>query len=153
MIKLEPIGYVKNNRNEIEDDFWGDIESQIVLESNFGGESLQGIEDFSHLEIIFFFHKVKNKEVKTGASHPRGNVDWPRVGIFAQRKKKRPNRLGITIVKLLRREGNILYVKGLDAIDGTPVIDIKPLLKEFLPSEEEVKQPQWTVELMKNYFK
>jgi len=152
MITLEPIGIVRSKRIEISDDYWGEIESEIILDEKYGGESLKGIEEFSHIEVIFYFDRVKENEIRTGALHPRGNMSWPEVGIFAQRKKERPNRLGHTIVKLLRNEGRSLYVKGLDAINGTPVIDIKPVLKEFLPSGD-IIQPNWAAELMKDYFK
>ena len=123
----------------------------IVLDSSYQDEALFQIEEFSHAEIIFYFHLVEDNKIETGARHPRDNKDWPRVGIFAQRGKNRPNRLGATIVKIIRREGNQLFVQGLDAIDGTPVLDIKPMMKEFLPCEE-VRQPAWAGELMKNYW-
>jgi tRNA (adenine37-N6)-methyltransferase len=88
----------------------------------------------------------------TGVRHPRNNPAWPRVGIFAQRGKNRPNRLGLATVRILKREGRTLFVTGLDAIDGTPVLDIKPVLREFLPKEP-VLQPEWATELMQNYWK
>ncbi len=152
MITLESIGTVKNSRKEPTDDFWGSIISEIVLDKKFSEDSLKGIEDFSHLEIIFQFNKADDDKILTGASHPRGNKNWPQTGVFAQRGKNRTNHLGITIVKLLRKEGRTFFISGLDAIDGTPVLDIKPVLKEFLPKEE-IKQPDWASELMMNYWK
>ena len=83
--------------------------------------------------------------------HPRGNRDWPEVGIFAQRNKDRPNHLGLTIVNVIKHDGRSLFVKGLDAINGTPVLDIKPVLAEFLPHEP-IRQPDWSHELMKDYW-
>ena len=74
------------------------------------------------------------------------------MGIYAQRKRDRPNAIGITIAELVKREGNKIWVKYLDAIDGTPILDIKPVMKEFLPTKE-IKQPKWSVELMKEYWK
>jgi tRNA (Thr-GGU) A37 N-methylase len=103
------------------------------------------------VEIFFAFHLVLDEKIETGARHPRNNKDWPKVGIFAQRGKNRPNRLGATICKVLKREGRQLFVQGLDTIDGTPVLDIKPVMREFLPREE-VTQPAWASELMKNYW-
>ena len=85
------------------------------------------------------------------SSHPRGNKEFPEVGIFSQRRKARPNLLGTTIVKLIKAEKNVLTVSGLDAIDGTPVIDIKPVFKEFLPREK-IIQPEWTSRLMEKYW-
>ena len=151
MINLSTIAYVKNIRAEIQDDHWGDVVSVIELDSAFSEEALFQIESFSHAEIVFYFHLVDENKIETGARHPRNNESWPRVGIFAQRGKNRPNRLGVTTVKILKREGRQLFVQGLDAIDGTPVLDIKPVIKEFLPREE-IRQPVWATELMKNYW-
>ena len=151
MINLSPIAFVKNIRAEIEDDHWGNVISVIELDSAFGEEALFQIESFSHAEIVFYFHLVDENKIETGARHPRNNTDWPKAGIFAQRGKNRPNRLGVTTVKILKREGCQLFVQGLDAIDGTPVLDIKPVMKEFLPREE-IRQPGWATELMKNYW-
>jgi len=152
MINMTPIAVVRNERKMINDDRWGDVISTIELLDPLKEEALQGIEAFSHLEVIFFFDQVKEENVETGARHPRGNPDWPRVGILAQRGKDRPNRIGTTIVSLLKHEGRFLTVQGLDAIDGTPVLDIKPMMKKFLP-QGEIRQPEWTAELMKNYWK
>jgi len=151
MISLSPIGTVKNSRQIVEDDHWGGIVSIIELDSSFTEEALFQIENFSHTEIIFHFHLVEDVKIETGARHPRNNKDLPKVGIFAQRGKNRPNRLGATIVKIIKREETQLFVQGLDAIDGTPVLDIKPVMKEFLPREE-VTQPDWATELMKKYW-
>lgn len=92
------------------------------------------------------------EKIVTGARHPRNNTAWPAVGIFAQRGKNRPNRIGSTICPIVGVEGNRLMVTELDAIDGTPVIDIKPVMKEFLPRQE-VKQPEWSHDIMHNYWK
>ena len=152
IISLSPVGIVRNARQAVEDDHWGGIISVIELDSSFAEDALLQIEEFSHAEIIFYFHLVEDAKVETGARHPRNNKDWPRVGIFAQRGKNRPNRLGASIVKIIKREGSRLFVEGLDAIDGTPVLDIKPVMKEFLPREE-VGQPAWAGELMKAYWR
>lgn len=148
---MEPIGRVQAARTAPEDDHWGGEESRIVLDERFGAEALQGIEDFSHAEILFLFDRVDPAKVVTGARHPRGNPAWPSVGIFAQRGKDRPNRIGSTICRILRREGRTLVVAELDALDGTPVLDIKPVMREFLPREE-VRQPAWSHELMRAYW-
>ena len=134
----------------MEDDFWGNVVSEITLIDKLPEECLDGIEAFSHLEIIYYFDK-STKELK-GAAHPRENPNWPKVGIFAQRKKDRPNHIGTTIVELVSRKGKTLTVKMLDADDGTPVLDIKPVVKEFLPLSK-VSQPTWISELMKDYWK
>lgn len=151
MYTIEPIAIVRNKRTEPEDDYWGDVISEIIINDKISEESLKGIEEFSHLEIIFYFHLADPAAISISASHPRNNKKLPKTGIFAQRKKARPNMLGTSIVKLIRSEKNILTVSGLDAINETPVIDIKPVMKEFLP-DEKVTQPEWTKEIMKNYW-
>jgi tRNA-Thr(GGU) m(6)t(6)A37 methyltransferase TsaA len=150
-IELEPIGFVRAARDQAEDDNWGGVESTIVLTDNFDPDCLLGIEEFSHAEVIFYFDRVDEQKVIRAARHPRNNPNWPRVGIFAQRGKNRPNRIGTTIVRILRREGRTLHVAELDAIEGTPVLDIKPVMQEFLPREP-VRQPEWSRALMEKYW-
>ncbi len=153
-IELTPIGYVKNSRKDITDDFWGEVISEIELTVEFSEEAIKGIEGFSHLEIIFYFDKADKNKVNKGARHPRGNTDWPKAGIFAQRAKDRPNQLGLSLVRLLKCKDKSIFVKWLDAVDGTPVLDIKPVIREFLPEPgEEIIQPDWASELMKDYWK
>lgn len=151
-IELTPIGYVKNSRKEISDDYWGEVVSDIELTEDLAEDALKGLTEYSHAEIIFYFHKADESKAVKGARHPRGNPDWPECGVFAQHVKDRPNHLGLTIVKVLGVKSKVLTVAGLDAIDGTPVLDVKPVLKEFLPREE-VIQPGWVSELMKDYWK
>ncbi len=150
-IEIKPVAYVENIRKEIIDDNWGEVISDIILIEDFPPESLLGLEDFSHAEILFYFSKTNDADIKF-TRHPRGNSSWPLTGIFAQRGKNRPNHLGVTICEIIQVKGSILTVKGLDAVDGTPVIDIKPVLIEFLPRIE-VKQPEWSKDLMKDYWK
>jgi tRNA-Thr(GGU) m(6)t(6)A37 methyltransferase TsaA len=114
-------------------------------------EAFEGISAFSHLEIIYFFDKVKPSDI-VFSGRPRGNPGYPVTGIFAQRKKDRPNTLGLCTVELLEHKGRTLKVKYLDAIDGTPVLDIKPVFKEY-KMEGNIRQPSWVSELMKNYWK
>ncbi|MEH7464713.1 SAM-dependent methyltransferase [Bacillus thuringiensis] len=152
MFSLQPIAFVHNERINVEDDLWGEIESVIELTDLYTEESLRGIEQFSHIEVIFYFNRVRAENIQYAARHPRNNEGYPKVGIFAQRGKNRPNQLGATTVKVVRKEGKRLVVQGLDAIDGTPILDMKPVMKEFLPKEE-IKQPDWATDLMKNYWK
>lgn len=151
MIVLEPIGVVRSTRGDVTDDHWGGVAAEIVLDDRLPEEALHGLEDFSHVEVIYHFHRVAEDAVVVGARHPRDNPAWPRVGIFAQRSKNRPNRLGATVARMVRREGRSLFVQGLDAVDGTPVLDVKPVLREFLPREP-VVQPAWATELMRDYW-
>ncbi|MFO0688493.1 MAG: SAM-dependent methyltransferase [Myxococcota bacterium] len=151
-LELEPIGRVEARRGEAIDDDWGGSESAIVLDERFEPDALAGLEDFSHVEVLFVFDRVDPAKIVSGARHPRNNPDWPAVGIFAQRGKNRPNRLGSTICRIVRREGRRLVVAELDAIDGTPVVDLKPVMREFLPRSE-VRQPGWVGELMRDYWR
>jgi tRNA (adenine37-N6)-methyltransferase len=150
-ICFTPIAAVSNGRKTISDDYWGTVVSTITLLPHIPEEAFDGIEQFSHLEIIYHFDRV-DQDTIVFAGHPRGNPDYPRTGIFAQRKKDRPNRIGLCTVELVARSGRTITVKLLDAIDGTPVLDIKPVMKEFGPKGE-VRQPGWSVELMQNYWK
>jgi tRNA (Thr-GGU) A37 N-methylase len=102
--------------------------------------------------VVYYLHGVPDKSIVTTASHPRGNLEWPRVGIFAQRKKHRPSKLGVSVCELIEVDGLKLKVKALDAIDGTPVLDIKPYAREFEPDPSRVRQPKWMTELMRDYF-
>ncbi len=151
MFYLVPIAFVKNNRTTVEDDHWGSVISTITLDQAMPEEALNEIESFSHLEIIYYFHLVPDEKIEAGSRHPRNNTEWPKVGILSQRGKNRPNRLGATIVKFLKRHGRQIQVQGLDAVDGTPILDIKPVLREFLPREE-IRQPVWASELMAEYW-
>jgi tRNA-Thr(GGU) m(6)t(6)A37 methyltransferase TsaA len=148
---MTPIAYVRASRTAPEDDYWGGSTSIIELADGLEEQSLAGLEEFSHAEILYVFHQVPMDKIVSGARHPRNRTDWPKVGIFAQRGKNRPNRIGTTIVAIARRQGRQLYVSELDAIDGTPVIDIKPVMQEFLPRSS-VHEPSWATELMKDYW-
>ncbi len=148
---LKPIGHVHSTRTELTDDDWGDQTAEIILSDAFEPAALKGLATFSHAEILFIFHRVPPNKIQKQSRHPRNNPDWPEVGVFAQRNKNRPNRLGSTIVRILSCEGRVLRVSGLDAVDGTPVVDIKPVMMEYLPREP-VRQPRWSRELMRYYW-
>jgi len=151
-IALTPVGTVRSSRTEPADDDWDEVTASIELDASFDAEAFDGIEEFSHAEVIFWFDRIPEWTIERGARHPRNNAAWPRVGIFAQRASARPNRLGATIVRILGRSGRVLHVGGLDAIDGTPVVDIKPVMKEFLPREP-VTQAAWASQLMRSYWR
>ena len=152
MITLAPIGYVRSARRDLLDDDWDTVPARIELTEEFEPAALAGLEAFSHAEIVYHFDRVAPDAVERGARHPRGNRAWPRVGIFAQRAKDRPNRVGVTVVAIIGVAGRVLSVRGLDAVDGTPVIDIKPVMTEFLPRGD-VRQPAWSHELMQAYWR
>jgi tRNA-Thr(GGU) m(6)t(6)A37 methyltransferase TsaA len=151
-ICMEPIGYVRSPRTEPIDDDWGDIESRVELDADrFSSDSLLGLQEFSHVEIIYVFDRVDPGTFELGARRPRGNPAWPEVGVFAQRNKRRPNRIGIGTCELIEIEDLRLTVRGLDAIDGTPVLDIKPYMIEFA-ARAPIRQPPWSHELMRGYW-
>jgi tRNA-Thr(GGU) m(6)t(6)A37 methyltransferase TsaA len=148
---VEPVAYVRAARATPEDDNWGGTHSTIELCEGADAEALAGLDAFSHAEILFLFDRVGPDQIVRGARHPRGETRWPKVGIFAQRAKNRPNRLGSTIVPIVKVTPTTVVVAELDAIDGTPVLDIKPVIREFLPRTA-VKQPSWATELMAAYW-
>ena len=151
-LKLPPVGYVKGGRSEADDDHWGASRARIELDPlSFESEVLAGLADFSHLEVIFIFDRVPEDTIEFGARRPRGRADWPMVGIFAQHGKMRPNRLGHSICRIVRVHGLAIEVEGLDAIDGTPVLDLKPVMRGFLPRGD-IREPSWASEIMKDYW-
>lgn len=151
-ISIKPVGWVRCNRREPIDDDWDTVASTIELDAaQFGADALRGLETFSYVEILYLFDQVDPGAVETGARHPRGREDWPKVGIFAQRGKNRPNRIGATICRIVVVAGTRLQVTGLDAIDGTPVLDIKPVMQGFLPRGD-VVEPDWVKEIMRDYW-
>jgi tRNA (adenine37-N6)-methyltransferase len=150
-IEMEAIGYVGDARRDIQDDFWGGQQTWIDLTESFEAEALRGLAEFSHVEVLFLFHRVAASNIVNGARHPRDDNALPAVGIFAQRAKNRPNRIGSTICRLVEVKGTKLLVAELDAISGTPVLDLKPVMCEFLPREP-IRQPAWSREVMKDYW-
>jgi tRNA (adenine37-N6)-methyltransferase len=146
-----PIAFVAAHRKSPEDDDWGGEIAEIRLVDSIDAAALMGLDAFSHVEVLFQFHGVAPDKIVDGARHPRNNEAWPKVGIFAQRGKNRPNRIGSTICKLVSVDARSLRVMALDAIDGTPVLDIKPVMREFLPREA-TTQPRWATELMSGYW-
>lgn len=147
-----PIGTVQGGRDVPEDDDWGRSRCRLALDvKQFEPDALAGLSDFSHIEVVFVFDRVSDDKIVSGARHPRGNKHWPKVGIFAQRGKNRPNRIGVSVCRLIAVDGLEVEVKGLDAIDGTPILDIKPVMKGFQPRGE-IIEPAWATEIMKDYW-
>ncbi|ULQ55865.1 TrmO family methyltransferase [Flavihumibacter rivuli] len=148
--RIKPIAYATNVRTRPSDDHWGEIVTVIELDSEVPACSLARIEDFSHLEIIYCFHLANQKD-RIWAGHPREDPDYPFVGIFAQRKKDRPNSLGLCTVELIKKSGRKIWVRNFDGIDGSPIIDIKPVFRQFEPSKS-IRQPEWVDHLMQHYW-
>ena len=151
-LTVTPIGTVRSSRSALEDDDWDSVSASVELDARqFTPEALAALDSFSHVEVVFLFDPVDATKVETAARHPRENTTWPKVAIFAQRGKNRPNRLGTTVCRIERVEGLTVRLRGLDAVDGTPVLDLKPWVHEFGPRGA-VKQPEWMTELMRQYW-
>jgi tRNA-Thr(GGU) m(6)t(6)A37 methyltransferase TsaA len=149
-LRLEPIGIVRNAVHEGVDHGWSDVVSEIQVRPEWSA-GLRGLESFSHVVVVFFMHDARFQPASDLLRRPRGRDDMPLVGSFAQRAKHRPNPIGITIAKLEQVGAGVLVVRGLDAIDGTPVLDLKPHVPAFdAPAGATV--PAWMERLMEGYF-
>ena len=148
-IVMKPIGYVKNDVQEKKDVSWGEEISYILLEEEYH-KGLKGLEDFSHAIILYYLDKAEFVREKHLQRHPQNRQDMPLVGIFAQRGKDRPNTIGMTSVEIVAVSDNMLTVRGLDAVNGTPVLDIKPYYPVY--DKKDAKTPEWVDRLMENYF-
>jgi tRNA (Thr-GGU) A37 N-methylase len=150
--QVEPIAYVMGGRLEPTDDYWGGTRSVVRIDaSRFGPDSTLGLEEFSHLEIVFRFHLTDPTDLNLGARRPRDNPNWPPVGIFGHRNMRRINWLGVSRCRLLQVDGLDLHVEDLDAVDGTPVLDIKPWFAEMGPRGE-IRQGAWSSEMLRLYY-
>ena len=149
-IALRSIGSVSSPVTERTDENWGEIRSRIVLYPEFAG-GLQGLEGFSHAIVVTYLHQARYERDKHLQRRPRNLATMPQVGILAQRAKNRPNPIGVTAVEILKVGHDHLEVKGLDAIDGTPVLDIKPYYPHF-DRIDAPEVPEWVDRLMEGYF-
>jgi tRNA-Thr(GGU) m(6)t(6)A37 methyltransferase TsaA len=147
---LEPIGLVVNGVAGARDAGWGEVVSEIRLRPELA-DGLFGLDEFSHAVVVFFLHKSGFDPASQLRRHPRERADLPKLGIFAQRARHRPNPIAITTVAIVRSEGASLFVRGLDAIDGTPVLDLKPHFPDF-DSPRSPRVPEWVGRLMAGYF-
>ncbi|MBQ0994759.1 SAM-dependent methyltransferase [Micromonospora sp. H61] len=149
---VESIARVVGGRTEPTDDYWGGTRAVIrVDEERFTPEATKGLEEFSHLEVVFRFHLTDPTDLNLGARRPRDNPEWPEVGIFGHRNMRRINWLGVSRCRLIKVDGLDLHVEDLDAVDGTPVLDIKPWFSEFGPRGS-VQQASWSTEMLRGYF-
>ena len=148
-IIMTPIGVVRNHVADRKDTSWGDDISSIKLDKQYAG-GLKGLEDFSHAIVLFHLDKAKYEQEKHLQRRPQNREDMPLVGIFSQRGKDRPNRIGMTSVVIESVEEDTLIVKGLDAVDGTPVLDVKPYYPAY--DKKDASVPEWVDRLMVHYF-
>ncbi|MEU6329976.1 SAM-dependent methyltransferase [Streptomyces sp. NPDC047049] len=150
--KVVPVAHVVGGRVEPTDDYWGGTRSIIRIDpEQFAESSVVGLEDFSHLEVVFRFHLTDPADLRPEPRHPRGNPDWPAGGIFAHRNMRRVNWLGVSRCRLVKVDGLDLHVEALDAVDGTPVLDIKPWFTAMGP-QGEVREPAWPSEMLADYY-
>ncbi len=147
-ICMEPVGYIANNVESPVDRDWAKVESRIILHEHLK-PALAGLKDFSHLLVTFWMHEAKSVTVLR--RRPQNRDDMPEVGLFSQRSKHRPNPIGITAVSLVKIVDCEITVRGLDAINGTPVLDIKPYYPAY-DTRAGALVPEWVDRLMKDYF-
>ena len=151
MFEVHSIGTVKCPVDEMSQGNWATVESEIHLSPEYA-PGLQGLEGFSHVLVVFFLDRAQGFDLsKQLLRRPRGMEDLQELGVFAQRTKYRPNPIGVTAVKLLGIEGNVVRVQALDALDGTPVLDIKPYMPPF-DRVDEVTMPPWVGRFIEGYF-
>ncbi|MEU4443191.1 SAM-dependent methyltransferase [Actinosynnema sp. NPDC050801] len=151
-VTLHPVGRVVGGRNEVVEDDWHDVRAVIRLDDrSFTASAVLGLEDFSHLEVVFLFDRIDPAAASGEPRPPRGDPDAAPVGVFAHRGPYRPNRLGVSRCRLLGVDGSDLHVADLDALAGSPVLDVKPYLVEFAPRQP-VVQPAWATTLMSRYY-
>ena len=148
-IVMKPIGYVQNDIENKKDVSWGNDVSTIMLNEEYYS-GLYGLEDFSHVTILYYLDQAIFDRTKHLQRRPQNRDDMPLVGIFSQRGKDRPNQIGMTSVQIVSVTDQCLTVKGLDAIDGTPVLDIKPYYPVY--DKKDAKVPEWVQRLMEHYF-
>jgi len=146
-ITIGAIGKVRNSVRKMKREGWESVVSEVILDPKLE-EALEGVEDYSHLLVLFWLSRVQKRERGMKKIHPKSRQDLPLVGIFATRTQYRPNPIGLTLVKLIGRKKNILRVRGLDAVNGTPVVDIKPISPRYeFPKDTRV--PKWYDQLWK----
>ena len=151
MYSVDAIGTVRSPRREAADDR-GAVVSELELgASHLRWDATAGLADFMHVVVVLLLHLIEPGSVFRGARRPRGNPDWPEVGILAQHAKARPDRTGVTVRDLLAVDGLRLRVRGLDAIHGTPLLDVKPFKRDFAPRGD-IRLPRWATELMARYL-
>ncbi|WP_205326995.1 SAM-dependent methyltransferase [Glycomyces sp. YM15] len=149
---VRPVAHVIGGREQPTDDYWGGTKSIIRIDDpRFDEESTRGLEEFTHLEVVFYFHLTDPADLHFGARAARDNPEWPKVGVFGHRNMRRVNWLGVSRCKLLKVDRLDLHVEDLDAVDGTPILDIKPWFAEMGP-QGETGQPSWVTAMLVDYF-
>ncbi len=149
LIELRPIGVVRSPEKESRKGSFDDVEAEILLDEDLV-EGLEGLDEFSHIEVVFAMHLPSPRTERGSLKfrvHPRGHRFLPAVGLFATRSPSRPNRIGSTLCELLEVENNTIRVRGLDALDGSPVLDIKAPTLKHAEKYEEMRFAEWMHQL------
>lgn len=150
MIPCQAIGIIKSPVTRMSPGNWGNVRSEIHLDKQFTA-GLKGLKGFSHIIVVFFMNRASFVPSEHLHRHPKGDKDQPKIGVFAQRTKYRPNPIGISAVELLSIEDNVITVRGLDALDDTPLLDLKPYMPMF-DRVPEAKLPNWVDTFKEGYF-
>ena len=146
------IATVVGGHTRVQDDYQGGVQSAIRLNEAYPLKTLQGIDEFSHLTVTWRFHLAQPEDVQLHARSPRGNAQWPATGTFVHRNHRRPNQLAVSYPRLLGVDGRDLLVTDLDAVNGTPVVDLAPYFEEMGPRGS-VRQPAWPGEMLLDYWR
>jgi tRNA (Thr-GGU) A37 N-methylase len=149
--EVQPVATVVGGRTEVADDYWGGVEAVIRLDGRFPVETLQGIDAFSHVVAIWRFHLASPGDVALHARSPRNNAAWPVTGTFVHRNHRRPNQLAVSFPRLLKVDGLDLHVTDLDAVDGTPILDLAPYFRAMGP-QGPTREPDWPGEMLADYW-
>jgi len=150
VINIEPIGTVHCPVTQMSQGNWAQVVSEIHLDPALAG-GLQGLEGFSHVLVVFWLDQIAAFDPqKQLLRKPRGMDDMHELGVFAQRTKYRPNPIGVTAVELVGIRDHVVSVRGLDALEGTPVLDMKPYIDAF--DRKDVTMPSWVAHVMEGYF-
>jgi tRNA-Thr(GGU) m(6)t(6)A37 methyltransferase TsaA len=149
-MEVQPIGMIHSPVTELTEEQWGDVISEIHLDERYA-PGLQGIDSWSHIMVVYYMHQAPFDLDKDLIRRPRSRQDMPEIGVFANRSPNRPNGIGITTAEVIKVEANVLTVRRLDAIDGTPVLDIKPYAPVY-DSVYEPLIPVWFIRLMQGYY-
>lgn len=150
-IEITAVAQVVAGHADPVEDFQGGVESIIRVNEDFPLETLTGLTDFSHLEVLWRFHRASPADVVLHARSPRNNSAWPATGTFVHRNHRRPNQLGVSHPKLLGVDGRDLHVTDLDAVIGTPIFDVAPYFPVMGP-QGEVRIPSWVSEMLTHYW-
>ncbi len=143
-VQMEPIGTIRNEFEGYIPDGWEEELADVVIDEQYL-PALEGVDAFSHLIVLFWLHGIPREGLEL-MTHPQGRQELPLVGIFATRTPYRPNPIGVQVVELVSREGNVLTVRGIDAHNGSPVLDIKPYLQRG-DCVTETRIPSWLKKL------